>query len=78
MVDINGDGIVYGNIRYMYITGNGEALQLSGGLECKRPEINALCSDIASAVYKLQDALSEHNRSNEILMGKNNEKTYTE
>lgn len=59
MLNINGPEIAYGNIRDMYITGNGNGLQLSERLEHKRGEIIDICAEIADKVYKLQDVMGE-------------------
>lgn len=58
MININNDDIAYSNIRNMYVTGNGNGLQISKRLEHKRGEIIDICSEIADKIYELQDILS--------------------
>lgn len=57
MLNIDGSEIAYGNIRNMYMTGNGNGLQLSERLEHKLGEIIGICSEIADKVYELQDIM---------------------
>lgn len=57
MVNIDSPEISYGNIRDMYITGNGNGLQLTERLEHKHREIINICAEIASKIYKLQDII---------------------
>ena len=55
MVDIDGHGISYSNIRDMYVTGNGCGLQVSEELEPEREKIAGICNTIADQFYKLND-----------------------
>lgn len=58
MININNDDIAYCNIRNMYVTGNGNGLQISERLEYKRGEIINMCAEIADKIYELQDIIS--------------------
>ena len=55
MVDIDGNKIIYADIRNMYENGNGCGLQLTEDVEYKRNEILDLCGEIAERLYKLHD-----------------------
>jgi hypothetical protein len=61
MVNIDGDGFSYSNIRGMYRqgnqTGSGHGLQLSAGLEHKRGELLDLFAGIAERIYEVQDVV---------------------
>lgn len=59
MVNIDNHDIYYGNIRDMYLTGNGNGLQLSEHLEHKRGEIIDICAEIANKIYGLQDIIGD-------------------
>ena len=54
MVNIESDHISYGNIRGMYVTGDGHGLQLDGELEPHREKIQQLCQIISSSIYQLE------------------------
>jgi len=56
------DILEYGNIRDMFVTGNGSSLQLCKELENRRDEIEAILSDIADNIYRLEDILSSVRR----------------
>jgi len=52
------DILEYSNIRDMFVTGNGSSLQLCKELENRWNEIEAILSDIADNIYRLEDILS--------------------
>lgn len=51
MVNIDGPGIAYSNVRGLYTDGHGHGLQLDK--EYKRKEILDICNEIADQVYAL-------------------------
>ena len=52
------DILEHSNIRDMFVTGNGSSLQLCKELESRWNEIDAILSDIADNIYRLEDILS--------------------
>lgn len=64
MANIDSHEIAYGNIRYMYLTGNGCWLQLEENLEPHREEILKLCGSISDSLYRLQDLIEETSNDN--------------
>ena len=55
MVNIDADGISYGNIKGLYKTGDGHGLQLDERLEPMRDNISRLCYSIAKQIYELDE-----------------------
>jgi hypothetical protein len=54
-IDIDSKDIRYGNIKDMYKTGNGHGLQCSEDLNFKN--VQTLCAEISTAIYKYCDTL---------------------
>ena len=57
MVQIEGDGIAYGNIKDMYQTGDGHGLQLN--TDKNYDEIFKLCHKVASCMYQIEELIQD-------------------